>query len=179
MRTSLLAAVASVAASGVVSLAACHGNSETYMDANEGAADCALHDDVQTYIVGLVANGEKGVINADLMEATPAPPSRNNNTWVVKLVATGSAGSGSAGSGSGSALPAGTLISDATITATPYMPDHGHGTPIEVIPTYEGNGEYQLTPVNLWMPGYWVTTMVITSPTAGDDTLAYKFCILQ
>lgn len=159
----------------VLALAACHsGNGETYLDASEGAADCALHDDVQSYVVGLQAVGEKGVINANLMDATPAPPARNNNTWIVKLVATGSAGSGS-----GSALPAGTLISDANISATPYMPDHGHGTPIEVIPTYEGGGEYQLTPVNLWMPGYWVITMVIDSPTAGTDIMAYKFCILE
>jgi hypothetical protein len=172
MRTSPL--LASIIASGALALVACGGSHETYMDASEGAADCALHDDVQTYVAGLVAAGEKGIINANLMDSMPSPPARDNNTWLVKLVATGSAGSGS-----GSVDVAGTLISDATIVATPYMPDHGHGTPIEVIVTSEGSGQYQLTPVNLWMPGYWVTTMVITSPTAGDDILAYKFCILE
>src|SRR5580692_8632643 len=142
-------------------LVACHGNGETYEDAVEGAADCALHDDVQTYAVGLEVMGEKGLMNFSMMDAMPAPPARNNNTWMVKITATGATGSGS---GSGSAVAAGSLVSDigtvgsavalSAFSATPYMPDHGHGTSIEVIPTNEGDGMYELTPVNLWMPGY-------------------------
>jgi hypothetical protein len=153
--------------------AACSGSGTT--DAGSAMAECALHDDVQMYVVGLEVMGQKGLMDFQLMDAMPAPPARNNNTWMVQITATGA----SSGSGSGSSVAPGTLIADANINATPFMPDHGHGTSIEVIVTNEGSGQYQLSPVNLWMPGYWVTTLSVSSATVGGDIGQYKFCILQ
>ena len=126
---------------------------------------CTASDDSpQTYIAGLQVMGTSQKMSFSLLDASPAPPARGNNTWMVQI----------------NAMTSGTVgapVTDATITATPFMPDHGHGTPIVVGVTNNGGGQYQLTPVNLWMPGYWVTTLVVTSATAGTDTAQYKFCL--
>ncbi|HTR51853.1 MAG TPA: FixH family protein [Kofleriaceae bacterium] len=125
----------------------------------------ASDDNPQTYIAGLQVMGTSQKMAFSLLDAMPAPPARGNNTWMVQINAMMSD------------AMVGPAVTDATIVATPFMPDHGHGTPILVGVTNNGGGQYELTPVNLWMPGYWVTTLVVTSPTAGTDTAQYKFCL--
>ena len=66
------------------------------------------------------------------------------------------------------------------------MPDHGHGSPIPAVVTPAGeNGEYTVSPINMWMPGLWRTdirlapdayacTQVDNPP---DGSIAFSFCI--
>jgi hypothetical protein len=37
-------------------------------------------------------------------------------------------------------------------------------------------GEYELTPINFWMPGLWETTIDAAS-VSGDDTVVFRVCI--
>ena len=167
MRTLSLLALSTSAA-----LAACHTSSGNTTDGPVLSYNCAADDRAQTYVAGLEVMGTSGKMTFKLMDASPAPPARGNNTWSVQVNAAGSAGAPVTDLGT-----SGQMVPMATFSATPYMPDHGHGTPIEVQITNQGSGMYQLTPVNLWMPGYWVTTLVVDSPSVGSDTAVYKFCL--
>jgi len=142
----------------------CGGSGNAGPDADITTYDCAADTRAQTYVAGLEVKGESGKLDFKLMDADPAPPARGNNTWTLQIDAMSNnvVGSGVAG---------------ATMVATPFMPDHGHGTPIKVEITDQGGGMYQLTPVNLWMPGYWETTLTVTTSSAGADTAVYKFCL--
>jgi hypothetical protein len=58
-----------------------------------------------------------------------------------------------------------------SISVSPYMPDHRHGTtPVGVMPMGSG-GLYTMSPVNLYMAGYWEVTfsIVATPPTDATD----------
>ena len=55
-----------------------------------------------------------------------------------------------------------------TISVDPEMPDHNHGTtPVGVMPVGSG-GLYMMSPVNLYMAGYWLVTLSIVAPPAAD-----------
>jgi hypothetical protein len=49
----------------------------------------------------------------------------------------------------------GTPVDGLTLHVRPWMPAHDHGT--SIVPTVKpgGKGEYLLTNVDLFMPGYW------------------------
>jgi len=144
-------------------LAACSGSSSNGADAEE-MVDCSTVTGADTFTVGLEKMGAQGAFDFKMMSATPAPPARNTNTWVVQI-------------NSMSQGVVGSPVDGATITATPFMPSHQHGSPEQVVVTPAGQpGQYQLTPVFLWMPGVWETTIQVTSGTATDSAV-YRFCI--
>jgi hypothetical protein len=71
----------------------------------------------------------------------------------------------------------GGAVTGAEVIATPYMPDHGHGTPIKVnVSAIPIPGQYELAPVNLWMPGYWEISIGAMLGGARDSAV-FKFCI--
>lgn len=143
------------------SLAACMGGGTSADD--QAPYNCAIETRADTFVVGLDKVGAGMELDFKLMTAAPAPPARGDNTWSLQLsaMAAGVVGSGVAG---------------ATLTATPFMPDHMHGSPIQVVVTDKGGGAYELSPVNLWMPGLWQTTVTATSASGSDQTV-FAFCI--
>ena len=138
-------------------LSACHDRSER---AIETARSCGHNTRAEIYADGLERRGVAGHFSFKLVSAAPAPPARGDNTWVIDIRGA-----------------SGEVISDAEVRAIPFMPDHGHGTPMKVVITATPTaGRYQLAPVNLWMPGYWETT--VSATRAGiSDTALFKFCI--
>ena len=99
-----------------------------------------------------------------MMSVMPNPPARDDNTWVVQIT---SMASGAVGN----------PLDGASLTVTPFMPAHQHGTPVEVEITPAGMpGQYTLSPVNLWMPGVWETTIAVTSGSVTDSAV-YTICI--
>jgi hypothetical protein len=148
-----------VVVAGSLVLAACSGD-----DSSDDTVDCTKVTDTDEFVVGLQKTGKDGLLDFKLMSADPAPPARDDNTWIVQI----------------SAMQSGVVgapIDGATLTANPFMPQHQHGTPIRVNVTAAGPpGQYTLSPVNLWMPGVWETTIRATS---GDtiDSAVYRFCI--
>lgn len=141
-------------------LAACGGD-----DGSMDDVDCSKVTGTDTFVVGLEKPGIGGNLDFQLMSADPAPPARDDNTWTVQL-------------NSMAAGVVGAPIDGATLTATPFMPSHQHGSPIraEITPVAGQPGQYTISPVNMWMPGVWETTIKATS---GDttDTAVYRFCI--
>ncbi len=142
-------------------LAACSSSSGG-ADATE-MVDCSTITGTDTLTTDLHHVGTAGLIDFKMISAMPAPPARDDNTWVIEIdsMANGVVGNPIAG---------------ASMTATPFMPAHQHGTPKQVIITpMTTSGQYQLQPVNLWMPGVWETTIKVTSPQT--DSAVFKFCI--
>ncbi|MBV8762098.1 MAG: FixH family protein [Deltaproteobacteria bacterium] len=125
--------------------------------------DCSTVMGADTFTTDLHHAGTAGMINFKMTSATPAPPARDDNTWIIEL---DSMASGVVGN----------PIAGATMTATPFMPSHQHGTPKQVVITPMSTaGQYQLAPVNMWMPGVWETTIKVTSPQT--DSAVFRFCI--
>lgn len=124
--------------------------------------DCSTIMGADTFTVGLEKMGAGGTLSFKLMSATPAPPARGDNSWLVQINQTASG-----------AAP----LEGATLQVTPFMPAHQHGSPIQpVITAMPDAGQYQLDKVNLWMPGVWETTIRATAG-AQTDSAVYKFCI--
>jgi len=140
---------------------ACH-SSDTPADADEALA-CIASGRGDTYVAGLEHLGKLGLLDVKLMTADPAPPGFNNNVWVIQV----------------NAMAAGAVgdpVNDASVVVTPFMPDHQHGTPIRAQVEALSGGQYKLSPINLWMPGYWELTIDVTAG-AVHDSVVYKFCI--
>src|SRR5689334_22806698 len=126
-------------------MAACGGGGTMTPDADEALA-CINSGRGDTYVVGLEHAGKAGQLDFKLMSADPAPPGFNNNTWVIQVNAMTSG-------------VVGAPVTGATVTVTPFMPDHQHGTQIRAVVTAMPGGQYQLAPINMWMPGYWEVTI--------------------
>jgi hypothetical protein len=125
--------------------------------------NCAAESRDDEFVVGLEKLGQAGKLRFKLLSATPAPPARGDNTWVLQLTAVGGGTPGAP-------------VTGATMTVTPFMPDHQHGSPktTAIQPMAEA-GHYQLAPVNMWMPGLWETTINVSG--ADGDRVAFAFCL--
>lgn len=141
---------------------ACGSSATMTPDADEALA-CINSGRGDTYVVGLEHAGKAGQLDFKLMSADPAPPGFNNNTWVVQVNAMASG-------------VVGAPVTGATLTVTPFMPDHQHGTQIRAKIDELTGGQYKLSPINLWMPGYWEVTIDVQT-AAAHDSVIYKFCI--
>jgi hypothetical protein len=134
------------------------------MPADDGESyNCVAETRDEEFVVGLEKIGADSALDFKLMSATPAPPARGDNVWTLQVNAM-------AGGTVGSPVAGGTL------NVTPFMPDHQHGTPLKVVIADMGGGLYELSPVNMWMPGLWETTIQVQS-ASGSDQAVYRFCI--
>ncbi len=148
---------------GIVMVAGC-GGGDAPPDADEALA-CITSGRGDIYAVGLEHPGVGGLLDFKLMSADPAPPARNLNTWVIQV-----------NSMSGGVV--GAPATGASMTVTPFMPDHQHGAgaykvQVDAMPDA---GQYKLSQINTWMPGYWEITIDVQAG-AVHDTVVYKFCI--
>jgi len=142
---------------------ACADNGGSTGD-DTGSYNCAAETRDDDFVVGLEKQGNAGTLDFKLLTADPAPPARNDNTWTVQI-------------NSMAAGVVGNPVAGATMIVTPFMPDHQHGTPIEVkIEALATAGQYKLSPVNMWMPGLWETTITATA-NGSTDAAVYRFCI--
>ena len=102
-----------------------------------------------------------------LMSADPATPSRQQRgTWVIQInwEATGAP------------------VTGASLTVTPFMPDHQHGpgdyTPqVQELVAPAPPGQYQISDINTWMPGYWEITIDAMTPDKVEDSAVFKVCV--
>lgn len=127
---------------------------------------CASAD---TFTAGMARMGDEGRVELTLMSSDPAPPERHDNTWVLKLTDVD-----------------GNPAEGATVIPKPNMPQHGHGTNTQAVVTELGAGEYQLDPINLFMPGYWEIPIDVTLSGGETDSIScpeltegscFKFCV--
>jgi hypothetical protein len=131
----------------------------------DGTYNCANETRATPYSPGMEVDGAGGKLAFKLVQATPDPPMSGNNDWVIEI-------------DSMADDVAGAPMAGATMTVYPYMPDHQHTTPIAVgITAGSASGQYELTPVNLWMPGFWTITIDATAPDGTKDTGVFDICI--
>ena len=143
----------------MAALAACGAD-----DTTDDPVDCSKVTNADTFVVGLEKLGASGAMDFKLMSATPSPPARGDNTWVVQI---NSMASGVVGA----------PVDGAMLQVTPFMPAHQHGSQIKAVITPGTTaGEYNISPVNLWMTGVWETPIRATDSTTSDSAV-YRFCI--
>ena len=134
-----------------------HEGSATDTHGEEG--DCAAEDRDDEFSVGLSKSGE--LVTATFVSATPAPPIKGDNAWVLDF-----------------ADLSGEPLEELDIVVIPMMPDHGHGTPVEAVVTpTEVAGQYEVTPVNMFMTGYGEVHLELTLAGGEQDTLMFGFCV--
>jgi hypothetical protein len=128
---------------------------------DETSYNCAAETRDDEFVLGLSKAGESSRYEFKLMSADPAPPARGDNTWVLQL---------------NTMIAPVTPVSGASMTVTPFMPDHAHGSGKTVIVTpMTEAGQYKLSPVNLWMPGLWEVT--IQASGTQSDRVVFRFCL--
>ena len=151
-----------------------------------GALTCSSDARAMLYQPGMSQTTSEGHLMVTLLSSLPGPPLKGNNTWVVEV-----------------RDPNGP-IDGATLSATPFMPDHGHGSSIRVgVEAAGAPGTYRLArprsprgrlardfpnglvptsygylaPVNLFMSGLWRVTVNVATPAGQHEFVTFLFCV--
>jgi len=173
------ALAALVLAAGWLGSAGCGGSS----DSTDGSrslsqfVDCTKETRATPYAPGTLEHSEQGELAVTLIDNRPGAADaqnplgtwvRGSNTWDLQVR-----------DGAGQALAGLTLV------AVPRMPDHNHGTSITPVTTDEGGGRYVISPLYLYMSGYWQITFTISAPLSDGgssaslhpDSVVFNLCI--
>jgi hypothetical protein len=134
------------------------------LDGLAGEVSCVDDPRVDTYTAHLGKMGINGVLSFEIQSSDPAPPGKTGDTFVLKI--TDSSGHPMTGD----------------ISIGLYMPDHGHGTTVEPVITFDpATQTYTATPLYLFMPGVWrvQVSSFAGSADAGTavDSALFYFCI--
>jgi hypothetical protein len=131
--------------------------------ATTGASTSVCDSDprAEVYAVGLSAAAMDGTVKVSFVDAMPTPPTKGMNTWTIQLTDA-----------------KGQPVNGASITVVPFMPDHGHGSSIspQVMPM-DMAGNYQVSLLDLFMPGIWDVTLTITPASGPMENLKFTFCV--
>jgi hypothetical protein len=119
---------------------------------------CDDEDRADAFSVDLTKQGERHTVT--IAAATPAQPVRGDNRWTVLV-----------------SDAAGSPIEGMTIDAKPWMPDHGHGSPVEEGVTEGGGGEYTMDPLNLFMAGFWAVSIELVDAEGEVDEVMFGVCV--
>jgi hypothetical protein len=115
-----------------------------------------------TYEAGMSRQAEPGAVTVELIESDPAPPVvREDNVWRLRL-----------------SDAQGEPLLGAELRVTPYMPKHQHGS-AEVVVEELGDGEYELSPIELIMPGVWEIPVNIATADGETSQMTFRFCIAE
>jgi hypothetical protein len=133
-----------------------HGAPPPDAGVDAGPIGCKNDPRVEAYAPGISKMGIQGTLRFELSASDPAPPSRGTNVWTVRT------------------LGAGGAPVDVTLTATPFMPDHGHGSSVVPQITKSADG-YRIEALYLFMPGVW--RVLLDAQGAQSDAAAFYFCI--
>ena len=168
-----------LAAAAGGSLSACHSNdaSDGGVGADVDFVTCETETRATKYEAlkqgGTPEASNRGVYVLKLLSNTftdpsghtaDQPPTKGNDTWNVEIDR------------------ADTLapVDGLTISVIPYMPDHRHGTtPVGVMPVGSG-GDYTISPLNLYMAGYWEITFDLVDPAAdagASESVLVPICV--
>ncbi|HEY2515142.1 MAG TPA: FixH family protein [Polyangiaceae bacterium] len=126
---------------------------------------CATDPRAESFVSGIQAKGASGAASVTIDSATPSTPIKGNNEWIVSVTDA-----------------QGAPLDGLTITVSPFMPDHGHGSSITPQIAPLGGGKYDITLINLFMPGIWQITLTLATPGDGGqaqaiDSAVFTFCI--
>jgi hypothetical protein len=121
---------------------------------------CATETRAVPYEPNLMRTSSAGTYTAVLVKADPAPPIKGDNTWTVRIL-------------DANQMP----VDGLSITPSANMPDHNHPPSAKPVVTPLGNGSYSMTPLYLFMAGFWEVTLTL-QPAGGDkDSVVFPICI--
>lgn len=118
-------------------------------------ARCESEERDDDFALGLAHTG--ATLQVAIADADPALPIRGDNAWTVAITDS-----------------AGAAMTGLDLSVGPWMPDHGHGSPVQVEVTELEGGQYLVEPLNLFMAGYWEITVEIAEP---EDAVVFKVCV--
>lgn len=121
---------------------------------------CDMETRAQPYMAGMTQTSLKGDYVATLVASVPAPPAKGTDTWTVQIADSG-----------------GALVDGLTMSATPFMPDHNHGTSVRAVVTDMGGGTYEIAPLYLFMEGFWQITLALQPAAGTSDSVIFPVCI--
>lgn len=149
-------------------LLGCHGaadssdspaDSSTDTSGTNVCGDTAVYDE---FAAGMDRQGDGNLLNFTLAATQPSPLDKGDNVWSIDLAS----------------VTDGAPVSDETLTITPFMPEHGHGTnPATVTTTSNGDGSYTSESFDLFMGGLCEITLTANGGPVGYDTTMFTFCI--
>jgi hypothetical protein len=127
----------------------------------DGELRCDQETRADQYAPGMIATGDDGVFRIVLVESLPGPPEKGDNQFTLEVLEAASD----------------TAVPSATLSVTPFMPDHNHGTPITpIVSDGASPGEFQVDRINLWMPGLWEVQIGVSAGPS-EDRVVFAFCI--
>jgi hypothetical protein len=144
--------------------AGCGGNHAGHTTDDAGMFyDCSQEMRAWPYSEGMMASSPNHLVVVKLLRSEPGPPIKGTNTWTVAIA-------------EGAAM---TPLGGLAISVTPFMPDHRHGSPRQVLVTAGAEiGAYTLAPVYFFMGGYWEVTFDLGPDPAGSTrTVMLPICI--
>jgi hypothetical protein len=137
--------------------------------------DCSKVTEAKPYAPGTIEKSSSGQISVELVENQPGPATANNppgtwvrgsNTWTIEVRDSAD-------------QPLGGL----EIDAIPKMPVHNHGTSVTPLTREQGGGRYVISPLYLFMSGYWQVTLDVSPPASdaatsiGRNVVVFNVCI--
>jgi hypothetical protein len=140
-----------------------------------GGGACASDSRKDIYTAGLTKT--TGSLTVRLVESiaisgttrTPGAPHKGTNELTIEIL-------DAAGAPLVLTGPDGKLLPGVTVTVTPWMPDHAHGSARKTIVTPTGNGRYTITDIWLSMAGLWQLPVTVTTPS-GVQEASFQFCL--
>ena len=131
-------------------------------DASAGVGGCAGDERVEEYVVGEEKLGAQGLVRFRMGSLNPDPVEVGDNGWNLSL------------HDAVSSEP----LTGCTLEATPFMPDHNHGSNNPTATEGTEAGDYEFTDIAFIMSGYWEVTLNASCPgIGGADSLMVTFCI--
>jgi hypothetical protein len=123
----------------------------------DAADSCTGEGD--SYKVGLSKTSNAASFTVELVDANPAPPGVGTNAWKLRLKDGG-----------------GNAVVGAIVNINLYMPKHRHA-PAGTVGADRGDGAYDVTDLNLVMPGLFDVTIEVTAPGHMTDSAQFQFCV--
>jgi len=147
----------------LLSLAACGGGDDATQPSTTSGATaistaCAADTRKDVYVAGLTKPA--GALSVKLMDASPSPPSTGVNTLTLEVMDA-----------------AGAPVDGATITVTPWMPDHAHGSSVKPAVAAAGSGTYTVSNVYLVMAGLWQVKVSVQRAPGDVQEAMFQFCL--
>jgi hypothetical protein len=153
-----LLVMASVSALGACSSSPTDpGSSGSSGTSGQAATACDKDTRKDVFTAGLAK--QSSALSVKIVESTPSPPKKGTNTMVLEITD-----------------PAGKPIDGATVSVTPWMPDHAHGSAVTPQVTPMSGGKYNVEKIYYPMPGLWKVTVTVQMPGAAPQEVAFNFC---
>lgn len=122
----------------------------------DAAPDCG--GSVDAIAPGLQVPCDGGGCTLEVVDTSPAPPDRGDNTWTLRVVDPAEAVAG--------------------LSVAPFMPAHDHGTvPADYAGTSAGDQTYTVGPFDLFMPGRWELRTTVQLSSGTTDSAVLAFCV--